>query len=133
MSGRKMSLPCLVWPYEDLAQDFTPVDVELDDTLGHLKMKIRANHSPILDEYAPRDLLLWKYSSLPNEDIKKSIKAFLFDGSDNRMVCLNDVGNAMKLSELLGDVDALTNRIFIFVKVRSLSECGTGISNSTEA
>src|SRR4051812_44209506 len=72
MSVKKLAIICLVWPDGNPIEH--PVEVELDNnrTVMALKQLIKAEHAPMLDNIAARDLVLWRCSIPINGDLPKT-------------------------------------------------------------
>ena len=112
----------LLWPYSDPDNDIVAIDMDVNLTLSQLKDMIKVKHAPTLDNVAAHCLLLWKYSGIPQDTLKTTLKTIQFDDSDKRVVRLHF--SWQTIQEFFGDVK---KPIFIFVKCGD-SECGTCIS-----
>ena len=83
----------------------------------------------MLDKVTACNLILWKCSSLPDDDnFEQTLKTIRFNGSDVRLVRLNKA--RQRISQLFGDEDSSKEPIHILVEVPTLGECGTCIPNS---
>lgn len=125
MSGaekKTVTVLTLLWPYSNPDNDIVAINIDVNLTLSHLKDMIKVKHAPTLDNVAAHHLLLWNYSSIPQDTLKTTLKTIRFDDSDNRIVRLNFSWKTIQ--KFFGDVK---KPICIFVK-HGASECGTRIS-----
>ena len=89
MSGVKLKLMCLVWPDDKPDEHIVQVNIDNDDTVASLKDIIKDKHANAFAHFDAHDLVLWKCSSLPDDDnLEQTLKTLQFDGSDNHLVCL---------------------------------------------
>ncbi|CAA7268828.1 unnamed protein product [Cyclocybe aegerita] len=114
MSGMKLRLMCLVWPDDSPNEHCVEVKIDNDDTVATLKKLIRDEHAPRLDKVAAPDLVLWKCSGLPDDNLEQSLKTLQFDGSDVRLVRLNNARR--RISQLFEGEDLSKEPIHILVE-----------------
>jgi Crinkler effector protein N-terminal domain len=127
MSGTKTKLMCLVWPDDEPDEHIVPVKIDDDDTVADLKELIKERHAHMLDKVDACDLVLWKCSGLPDNNLNTTLNTIRFDGSDVRLFRLKAL---QRISQLFGDEDLSKEPIHILVEVPAFSECGTRFSNS---
>jgi hypothetical protein len=95
--------------------------------LAALKKPIKAEHAHILHNIDARDLVLWKCSGLPDDDIlEQTLKTIRFDGSDIHLVRLNKARH--QISQHFDDEHLSKEPIHILVEAPALGECGIRIS-----
>ncbi|KAJ3512189.1 hypothetical protein NLJ89_g3661 [Agrocybe chaxingu] len=120
MSGVKLRLTCLVWPDDSPDEHTVEVKIDNDDTVATLKDLIRDEHAPLLDKVDACELVLWKCSGLPDDDsLEQSLKTIQFDGSDVRLVRLNQARR--RISQLFEGEDLSKEPIHILVEVPTLA------------
>lgn len=90
MSVKQLSLMCLVWPDDKPDEHGVEVEIDNDKTVAVLKEFIREKHPHRLHDVAARDLVLWRCSGLPDDNLEQTLKTIQFNGSDTRLVRLTE-------------------------------------------
>ena len=90
MSVKQLSLMCLVWPDDKPDEHGVEVEIDNDKTVAALREFIREKHPHRLYDVTARDLVLWKCSGLPDDNLEQTLKTIQFDGSDTRLVRLTE-------------------------------------------
>ncbi|CAA7270120.1 unnamed protein product [Cyclocybe aegerita] len=120
MSGVKLKLTCLVWPDDSPDEHTVEVKINNDDTVATLKELIRDKHAPRLDKVDARDLVLWKCSGLPDDNLEQSLKTLQFDGSDVRLVRLHIARR--QISQLFEGEDLSKEPLHVLVEAPALAQ-----------
>jgi len=122
---------CLVWPDNKPDEHIFEVKIDDDDTIAALKKSIKEEYARRLRYVFAPDLVLWKCSIPDDPNLKETLNAIHFDGTDPSVERL--VPLTLPLSEHFA-TGLPRKTIHILVEVPTLGECGTYISYSmTEA
>ena len=121
MSVKQLSLMCLVWPDDKPDEHGVEVEIDNDKTVAALREFIREKHPHRLYDVTARDLVLWKCSGLPDDNLEQTLKTIQFDGSDTRLVRLTEA--QQRISQIFGDEDLSKEPIHILAEVPDRGGC----------